>query len=256
MSNLYKVFPFFLLFLFGSQVDAQSIVEKDTTGVFPNNTWVVGLNSQLFFDFVTEDLFGGDSLKTPRIEFLARRNYTFNKAFRLRWFGSYQFFSSQSTLPGPNVPFGKDTYSSIGFALGHEWQYKISQKWYGYYGAEIESRLDYRKKRKDESYFLSENNIPQRRYDEQIWTAYSISGLPFIGFGYQVTERLVFSAEAKIIASYQWGKKEFKESIRLVDDPQVYVPIPPPHKYQGDVLSKDWQFYIKPYTGVFINYRF
>lgn len=255
MSNLYKIFPFFLLYLISSQVYSQSFVEKDTVVIFPVKTWVVGLNIQLFSDLVTEDLFGGDSLKAPKIEFLARRNYAYNQAIRVRVFGSYQFFSRQSTLGWANFPFRKDYYSAVGLALGHEWQFRISEKWFGNYGIEVESQLEYRKKSKDEAYFLSGNNLPRRRYDEQIWSFSSVSGLPFFGFGYEVTKRLIFTAEAKIIGSYQWGKTEFKESIRL-DDPQMSIPIPPPEKYQDDVITKEWRFYIKPYTGVFINYRF
>lgn len=254
MSSKYKIISFFLLNLFNSEVNAQS-AEKDSAVIFPENTWVVGLNTQLFFDFVTEDLFGGDSLRAPRIEFLVRGNYTSKNAVRIRVFGEFQSLTQKSLAPIPNPPFNKNRYSKLGLAIGHEWQFRLSDKWIGYYGVEVEYFLLRSRKSKDEAYFLSLEGESQRRYDEQIKKGYSISALPFIGFGYQVTDRLIFTAEAKIIGSYLRGTTEYKESFRF-DDPQVSVPIPIPEKYRDDLISKEGKFYIKPYTGIFINYLF
>jgi len=254
MSSHYKIISFLLLSLFHTKVNAQS-AEKDTAVIFPDKTWVVGLNTQLFFDFVTEDLFGGDSLRAPRIEFLARINYSTKRAIRFRAFGEFQSFTQQSLAPIPNPPFKTDRYSKLGIAIGHEWQFKLSEKWYGYYGVEIESYLLRSRKSKDEGSLLSPEGESQRRYDEQIKKGYSIAVLPFIGLGYQVTDRLSFTAEAKIISSYFRGTTEYKESFRL-DDPQMTIPIPTPLKYQDDLISKGGKFYIKPYTGLFINYLF
>lgn len=255
MIQRHKMSILFLLCLISGQVWSQSIEEKDSVEVFPAKTWLIGLNTQLFFDFVTEDLFGGDSLISPRIELLARRNYTSNKAIRLRVFGEFQSFTQESAEPTPNPPFIKNRYSAIGMALGHEWQFFLSKKWFGYYGVEFEFEFSSSKREKDEAYLLSEDNQPQNRYDVQTKKGYALAGMPFIGFGYRVTERMVLSAEAKIIGSHFWASTAFKESIRL-DDPQMTIPIPTPVTYQDDLISKETNFYIRPYTGIFVNYLF
>lgn len=252
MSTKYKIISFFLLFLFSKQVLAQT-AEKDTASIFPNKTWLIGLNTQLFFGYITEDLFGGDSLTSPRIELLARRNYKPNKAIRLRPFVEFKSFNQKSAEPIANPPFMKSRYSAIGMAMGHEWQFYLSKQWFGYYGVEIEFEFSTSEREKDEGYLFSEDNLPQFRYEVQTKKGYTLAGMPFIGFGFRVTERMVISAEAKIIGSYFWASTEFKESIRL-DDPLMTVPIP--IKYQDDLISKETNIYIRPYTGIFVNYLF
>lgn len=92
--------------------------------------------------------------------------------------------------------------------------------------------------------------------NKQVGVFYTISGMPFIGLGFKVTDRLIFTLESKLIASYGWGKTTFKDSIREIEDPTVFVPIPSPTKYREDLMRDERLFSFTPYTGVFFNYRF
>ncbi|WP_139316589.1 hypothetical protein [Algoriphagus marinus] len=231
--------------------------ERDSLISSPKDSWMVGINTHLFQSFVTEDLFGGDSLKAARIEFMGRKQVKNNQALRFRLFGGFDTFFKESKSNFPNAPGREETFRSIGTVIGYEWQFRIASRWYGYYGMDLEWNLARRKKIQYGAGFMTEENIPTQRYERHIDLENSFSGLPFFGIGFKVTERLLVTAESKIVLSYSHKKRTFEESIMENPDPlTVEVPITPPVKYQDDILNKDWLFSFLPYNGVVINYRF
>ncbi|MEB2783796.1 hypothetical protein [Algoriphagus persicinus] len=254
MPNFFKFCLSLSLSFWSIQTFSQDLIQKDTVISIPTKTWLLGVNSQLFLDFVTRDMFGGDSLNAPRLEFLGRKQIKNSQALRFRVFASYDSYSKYSDEPIVNIPFNKENYVETGFSLGKEWQFMISEKWYGYYGLDMAFLTDRRKKIQD-NYFLGQENS-SLRYEKQVGVFYTVSGQPFFGVGYKVTERLIFTLESKLITSYSWGKTTFEDSIREVEDPTVFVPITSPSKYRADLMRKEWDLSFKPYTGIFLNYRF
>ncbi|MHA7131677.1 hypothetical protein [Algoriphagus namhaensis] len=245
------VLGFISLSVFSQEKDrADSLIS------IPKNSWLLGFNTQFFQSFVTEDFFARDSLKAAQIEFVGRKQVKNNQAFRIRLFGGFDNFYQYEEESAPNVVFRKESFRSIGAAIGYEWQFRIAARWYGYYGMDLEWDLARRKKIQYGAGFATVDTIPTQRYERHITLTNSFSGLPFFGLGFRVTDRLLITAESKLAISYTHQKRTFEESIMEIPDPRVEVQITPPVKYQDDILAKDWLFSFLPYNGVVINYRF
>jgi hypothetical protein len=238
-------------------VSSQEMDQGDSLLIsIPKNSWLVGFNTHLFQSFVTEDLFGGDSLRAAGLEFFGRKQIRNDQAFRARFFGGFNTFYKESKSNRLNVPFGDETFRSISAAIGYEWQFRITTRWYGYYGMDLEWSLARTKKIQYGAGFQTDENIPTQRYERHIGLENSFSGLPFFGIGFRITDRLLITAESKLILSYTHQKRTFEESIMENPDPMVEVQITPPIKYRDDILNSDWLFSFLPYNGVVINYRF
>jgi len=235
---------------------SQEIDRNDSLISIPKNSWLVGFNSNLFQGFKTEDIFGGDSLRAPRIEFIGRKQLKSNQAFRARIFGGFDTFDRKDQTRLPNNGFRYETFRSIGTSIGYEWQFRITRRWFGYHGMDLEWSLARTKKTQYGGGFRTDDNIPTQRYERHVGLENSFSGLPFFGIGFRVTDRLLITAESKLAISYTHQKRTFEESIMENPDPMVEVQITPPIKYRDDILYSDWLFSFLPYNGVVINYRF
>src|SRR5690606_21858021 len=142
--------------------------------------------------------------------------------------------------------------SSYGLAIGYEWIKPISKKWQGYYGLELEGNQS-----------RSTQIITDTGYDpdadpytfwEKNRTYYKINRLAFspcAGIGYSLSQRLFLSTEFRLVNSMEWQEPGVEKSTKPLEsdlDFQIQT------SSGSTITQRGIRF--RPYTGIFLNYRF
>lgn len=210
-----------------------SFIEKD-----PLSKFQIGLNSQFIIDGMLDQ-----SIRTP-IEILFRRQDSHARSFRMRFSGIFQN-SRRYELEY----FNKTYESTLGLAIGYEWQQRISNRWNWYYGLEVEGRKFWL----DE---LEEYDVVNQYTDETFHVigindqkTSRLSVLPLIGFKFRISSRLFVSSEFKLEAFTEKQDSRSGYDVKSVNASQQY------HETSfEDFSTKGKNIHFQPYTGIFLNF--
>lgn len=214
--------------------------------------WQVGLN--LYPHVKADELF--EYALRPRkdylqvtfpVEFLVRKQYTLDKAFRLRLMGVFENFQDKDF----NAADQDTKRRSLSIALGHEWQQVIGKRWEWYYGAEVQvRRAIWQATTIDDMYYWSQ-------IDEIVWLKREFEGvtdrlslLPFLGVRFQITPRLFVNSEIKIeLFRENYDYTSFSTFIDISNDQAL------PSGRGSDFNFNQSGLRLLPYTGLFINIK-
>jgi hypothetical protein len=234
--------------------------QKDSTdlaAVLPPKGYRLGLNTQFGLDAIFSDDNSGP------LELMLRRQQGSKSAWRARLLIDLNTWEQQGFIETP--PF-EDINNRIGWglALGKEWQIPLRKRWYGYLGLDIEGRGE-KVRIHDDNYDvenLEDAEFVSVRRDMEVTQSFAAGILPFVGAGFQISDRLSLSTEIRLNISQRWActKKSYAvRPFRVAGKDTLLDPLPPfsPGTPIGtDVYVREFAFVFRPYTGIFINYRF
>jgi hypothetical protein len=182
------------------------------------------------------------------VEFLARKQYKLDRAFRVRVMGVFENFQDEDF----NAADQDTKLRSLSIALGHEWQQVIGKRWEWYYGVELQVRRTvWNTITIDDTYFFTPVNDIVRDRREFDTFRDRLSVLPLIGARFQITPGLFASVEGSI--------EMFWEEY-IYDDQSVYRDLQDLDNIVGGAKGV-FQFSqsglrFLPYSGLYINVIF
>lgn len=241
------IFPLF------SQAQENKVSENDTISVHPVKSLQLGFNSH----FAIEKVFNGEN--NAPLEFVLRKQLKSNQAIRIR-----PIIDLKRMIRSDFHSFGKsqdlDYLTLFGLGLGKEWQVALAKRWFGYYGAEFEGVIRLVHKTQE---FLSPRPPDKASYFEknsELRNSVSLSALPFMGLGFKISEKLFVTTEFRLNVSYQMDKTSREKAFKLIredggdfDFTNDYGPSTP---LEPELKVREFAFVFRPYTGIFLNYRF
>lgn len=246
---LKRVFTLFLLISTISNVQAQKNKNEAAAQSFTYEHFIVndtlykyqlGINTR----FALEGLFN-DSIRTP-VELLIRKQVSPYGAIRLRLMGMTQNYKKDVPL----APRLKETHiTSIGLALGYEWQNLIARRWKWYYGAEVQGKLRWDNALEESEYYNA--NVDEVYDHRRVYKKRTnqVALLPFAGIRFHITPYLFVSTEMKIEAFFEQYKSRTDDSFTRKDGTQ-------PNFGGGfsEFVIENNDISFRPYTGIFLNY--
>jgi|GEM_PF-854031 len=230
----------FILSCFAFVMAQEKTENRDTTSLAEDrpSRYQIGINSQFAIDGFLEQ-----SIRTP-IEVLIRRQTGTGGALRARILGISDHSTTEyiETLGRADVD-----RSTLGIALGYEWQRTLSRKWFWYYGLEIEGVRIWDNNTNKSIYFdeATLETLNMETVHKRITNRMGL--LPLLGLKFQILPRLYLSTEAKILINNENYKYNRVTYFTRFDD----------GSYQSSPFSnesvKKQSFNFQPYTGIFIN---
>ena len=139
-----------------------------------------------------------------------------------------------------------------GLALGYEWIKPITERWVGYYGLDLEgsqkrsfdtnTRNGYDPEA--DPYTFREKTHSYRHTDR-------IALSPLLGIRFLLSRRLLLSTEFRLANSMEWIKSGEEYSTKPMEGDGDYL-----IQTRSEESIKDRGIRFRPYTGIFLNYRF
>ncbi len=226
----------------------------DLKTVHPPKRYSLGLNTQ----FGLEAIFSEDN--SGPLELMIRRQQGTNSAWRARMLIDLNTWEQQDFIENP--PFlDINNRKGWGLALGKEWQIPLRKRWYGYFGLDIEGRGE-EIRTHDDNYDFENIEFVSVRREMVVTQSFAAGILPFLGVVFKISDRLSLSTEVRLNISQRWAsiKKSYAvRPFRVAGERTLVDPLPPfpPGTPIGtDVYVREFAFVFRPYTGIFINYRF
>lgn len=229
----------------------------EMSAVHPPKSYRLGLNTQFGLDAAFSESNSGP------LELMLRRQNGAKSAWRARVLIDIYTWEQQDFVETP--PF-VDINNRIGWglALGKEWHIPLRKKWYGYFGLDIEGRRETVRTHDDNYYIddIEDAEYVSVRRDMEVTQSFRAGILPFLGAAFKISERLSLSTEVRLNVSHSWAstKKSYAvRPFRVAGKDELLDPLPPfpPGTSVGtDIYVREFAFLFRPYTGVFINYRF
>jgi hypothetical protein len=170
-----------------------------------------------------------------------------NQMLRLRAFGDLQ-----------RSKYVEFTYSdeshdfSYGLALGYEWIKPITEKWEGYYAVDLEGsqKRSFDTNTRD-GYDPEADPITFREKTHSYQHTDRIALSPLLGIRFFLSKKLLLSTEFRLANYMEWTKTGEEYSTKPMEgngDYQIQT------RSEEKVKEKGIRF--RPYTGIFLNYRF
>ncbi|MCH6200188.1 hypothetical protein MMU07_11380 [Aquiflexum sp. LQ15W] len=227
----------------------KEVTEKDSISIHPVKRIQFGFNSQ----FALEKVFSGEN--NAPFEFLLRKQTKSNQAIRIRPIFDLSRIS-RVEFENKNL----DNLTLFGIGLGIERQVSFSKKWYGYYGIESEGVISSTNKTQE---FITPNPPDNNTYLErnsEISNSIKFSVLPFIGLAFKISERFFATTEFRLITSYQRSNTSSEVAFKLIRDGSGDFDFSndfgPSTPLEPGLTVREFAFEFRPYTGIFLNYRF
>jgi penicillin-binding protein-related factor A (putative recombinase) len=242
--------PFLVcLFPLISSAQNKELTEKDSISIHPVKSIQLGFNSQFAF----EKVFSGEN--NAPLEFILRKQLKSNQAIRIR---TIIDLKRMSRVEFENK--NSENLTVFGLGLGKEWQVRFSKQWYGFYGIEFESVIKLAHKTQE---FITPNPPDSNTYLErnsEMSNSIKFSVLPFMGLAFKISERLFAMTEFRLITSYQRSNTSRDVAYKLIrevgaefDFSNDFSPSTP---LEPELTVREFAFEFRPYTGIFLNYRF
>lgn len=223
-----------------SQTNSTQIpLEADST---PASRFELGVNTY----FAVDRLFD-PSVRAPMELLIRKRMKQQNQMLRLRVFGDLQ------RLRSAGITIVDLSQNSIyGVALGYEWIKPITERWVGYYGLDLEgsqkrsfdtnTRNGYDPEA--DPYTFREKTHSYRHTDR-------IALSPLLGIRFLLSRRLLLSTEFRLANSMEWTKSGEEYATKPMEGDGDYL-----IQTRSEESIKDRGIRFRPYTGIFLNYRF
>lgn len=239
--SLIAFFCYFLISSVGfSQSNSTQIpLEADST---PVSRFELGVNTYFAIDRLFDQ-----SIRAPMELLIRKRMKQQNQMLRLRAFGDLQRLKKvEFTTTDQNQDF------LYGLALGYEWIKPITERWEGYYGMDLEGsqRRSFDTNTRDGydpeavPYTFREKTHSYRHTDR-------IALSPLLGIRFSLSKKLLLSTEFRLANYMEWTKSGKEYSTKPMEgdgDYQIQTRIEETVKQRG--------IRFRPYTGIFLNYRF
>lgn len=231
---------FLTCFVGYSQTNFPVVSLKEDT--IPLSKYELGVNTY----FAVDRLFD-PSVRAPMELLIRKRMKQQNQMLRLRVFGDLQ------RLRSAGITIVDLSQNSIyGVALGYEWIKPITERWVGYYGLDLEgsqkrsfdtnTRNGYDPEA--DPYTFREKTHSYRHTDR-------IALSPLLGIRFLLSRRLLLSTEFRLANSMEWTKSGEEYSTKPMEGDGDYL-----IQTRSEESIKDRGIRFRPYTGIFLNYRF
>jgi hypothetical protein len=234
-------FCYFLISSVGfSQTNARQIPSE--ADAIPAIRFELGVNTYFAIDRLFDQ-----SVRAPMELLIRKRIKQQNQMLRLRVFGDLQ------RLRSAGITIVDLSQNSIyGVALGYEWIKPINQRWVGYYGLELEGSQN-----------RSFDTNTRDGYDPEaipytFWEkthSYEhidrIALAPLLGLRFSLSKRLLLSTEFRLANYMEWTKSGEEYSTKPMESNEDYK-----IQTKSEETVKERGIRFRPYTGIFLNYRF
>ncbi|WP_158856984.1 hypothetical protein [Lunatibacter salilacus] len=208
----------------------------------PASRFELGVNTY----FAISRLFD-QSVRAPMELLIRKRMKRQNQMLRLRAFGDLQ-----------RLKYVEFTYSDesqdflYGLALGYEWIKPINERWEGYYGLDLEGsqKRSFDTNTRD-GYDPEADPITFREKTNVYQHTDRIALSPLLGIRFSLSKKLLLSTEFRLANYMEWTKTGEEYSTKPMEgngDYQIQT------RSEETVKEKGIRF--RPYTGIFLNYRF
>lgn len=208
----------------------------------PRGKYEIGINTYFAFDRLFEQ-----SVRSPFELLIRKRLSSPSQMIRMRVFGDLlrsrkvEFTNTDETQ---NV--------SYGVALGYEWIRQMAPRWQGYYGLELEGN-------RSGSFLTHTANGYEPGADPEVfWEkthtyqhTESLAFSPLAGIRFLLSKRLLFSTEFRMVNSLEWNKSGKEYATKPMEGEMDYQ-----IQTQDETRINQRGIRFKPYTGIFLNYRF
>lgn len=252
MKNIYITFLvcFFPLFSFAQE---KEVTEKDSILIHPVKSFQLGINSQ----FALNKVFKDENISP--LELIFKKQIHNNQALRMRTIFDIRRWSN-AVLYGSGRNQNLDNVYRIGLSVGKEWQFPIFQKWYGYFGTDLEGNLKFKLKTEESLYFeIPESKVYFQRISQKE-NSFSVALLPFFGISLKINERFFISSEFRINVSYTKSHLSKESALKFLrsgnEDFDFSNDFGPSTPLEPELTIREFAFEFRPYTGIFLNYRF
>jgi hypothetical protein len=235
-------FLFYLLtcFVGFSQTNARPIPSQVDS--IPASRFELGVNT-----FFAIDRLFDHSVRAPMELLIRKRMKRQNQMLRLRAFGDLQRLKY--------VEFTSSDESQdflYGLALGYEWIKPINERWEGYYGLDLEGsqKRSFDTNTRD-GYDPEADPITFREKTHSYQHTDRIALSPLLGIRFFLSKKLLLSTEFRLANYMEWTKTGEEYSTKPMEgngDYQIQT------RSEEKVKEKGIRF--RPYTGIFLNYRF
>lgn len=248
------IFIQFLVCLFPlfSSAQKKELTEKDSILIHPVNSIQLGINSQ----FALNKVFKDENISP--LELIFKKQIHNNQALRIRTIFDIRRWS-KAALYGLGRNQNLDNIYRIGLSVGKEWQFPVFQKGYGYFGADLEGNLKFKLKTEESLYFLPIDEVYFQRISQKE-NSFSVALLPFFGIGIKISNRFFVTSEIRINASWSSSHSTKESALKFLrsgnEDFDFSNDFGPSTPLEPELTVREFAFEFRPYTGIFLNYRF
>ena len=213
--------------------------EADST---PVSRFELGVNTYFAIDRLFDP-----TVRAPMELLIRKRMKQQNQMLRLRAFGDLQRLKNvEFTTTDQNQDF------LYGLALGYEWIKPINERWEGYYGLDLEGsqRRSFDTSTRD-GYDPEADPITFREKTHFYQHTDRIALSPLLGIRLSLSKKLLLSTEFRLANYMEWTKSGEEYATKPMEwdgDYQVQT------RLEETVTERGFRF--RPYTGIFLNYRF
>jgi hypothetical protein len=235
-------FCFFLISSVGfSQTNSNQIpLEADST---PVSRFELGVNTYFAIDRIFDP-----SVRAPIELLIRKRMKQQNQMLRLRAFGDLQ------RLKYVEFTYSDESHDFLyGLALGYEWITPITEKWEGYYGVDLEASQNrsFDTNTRD-GYDPEADPITFREKTHIYRHTDRIALSPLLGIRFSLSKRLLLSTEFRLANYMEWSKSGEEYSTKPMEGNEEYQI----QTRSSEESIKERGIRFRPYTGIFLNYRF
>lgn len=239
--SLIAFFCYFLISSIGfSQTNSTRIpLEADST---LESRFELGVNTYFAIDRLFDQ-----SIRAPMELLIRKRMKQQDQMLRLRAFGDLQ--------RSKYVEFTSSDESQdflYGLALGYEWIKPITEKWEGYYGVDLEGsqKRSFDTNTRD-GYEPEADPITFREKTHSYQHTDRIALSPLVGIRFSLSKRLLLSTEFRLANYMEWTKSGEEYSTKPMESNEEYQ-----IQTGSEETVKEWGIRFRPYSGIFLNYRF
>nr|MBI1230378.1 hypothetical protein [Cytophagales bacterium] len=235
---------FFCYFLISSvgfpQTNARQLpLESDSA---PMGRFELGVNTYFAIDRLFDP-----SVRAPIELLIRKRMKQQGQMLRFRVYGDLQ------RLRSAGITIVDLSQNSIyGVSLGYEWLKPINQRWVGYYGVELEGSQNrsFETNTRD-GYDPEADPITFWEKTHSYLHTDRIALSPLVGIRISLSKRLLLSTEFRLANYMAWTKSGEEYSTKPMESNEDYQ-----IQTGSEESINERGIRFRPYTGIFLNYRF